>query len=95
MKKLLTSPVKMNLNELENQHYQLALKCIAPISLNLLAVKVDEYPESFLEWCKQLYKILKNKFNQSTINTINNQTQNSAPTITNNDESDSDDEDIT
>jgi len=63
MKKLLTSPVKMNLSELENQHYQLALKCIAPISLNLLAVKVDEYPESFLEWCKQLHKICQKDIN--------------------------------
>jgi len=63
MKKLLTSPVKMNLNELENQHYQLALKCIAPISLNLLAVKVEEYPESFLDWCKQLHRICQHDIN--------------------------------
>ena len=55
----------------------------------------DSFGYTIKQGCKQLYKILKNKFNQSTINTINNQTQNSAPTITNNDESDSDDEDIT
>ena len=55
----------------------------------------DSFGYTIKQGCKQLYKILKNKFNQSTINTINNQIQNSAPTITNNDESDSDDEDIT
>ncbi|MCF6437520.1 MULTISPECIES: hypothetical protein [Pseudoalteromonas] len=63
MKKLLISPSKMALGEQESQIYQNILKQATEISLNLMAVKVDNHPEDFLLWCYELLDIAKNRIN--------------------------------
>ncbi|MEI8617457.1 hypothetical protein P4S63_09640 [Pseudoalteromonas sp. B193] len=47
MKKLLISPSKMTLGEQENQIYQNILKQSSELSLNLMAVKVENHPDDF------------------------------------------------
>ncbi|MEW6999539.1 hypothetical protein AADZ86_17760 [Colwelliaceae bacterium BS250] len=63
MRKLLTSPAKMSLGSLENQIYQNVLKYVADIALNLMAVKVENHPEDFVSWCKELHKLCKHGVN--------------------------------
>lgn len=63
MRKLLSSPVNMALSDAENAIYQNALKYIAEISLNLMAVKVTEYPDDFLGWSNTLLDVCRNKIN--------------------------------
>jgi len=57
MKKLLTSPVKMALSDAENVIYQNILKHATELSLNLMAVKVENRPEDFLGWCYELHRL--------------------------------------
>lgn len=61
------SPVKMNLSGIENQYYQAALKSISEISLNLMAVKVESQPDSFINWCKQLHQICRHDVNRELL----------------------------
>ncbi|KAF7772389.1 hypothetical protein PCIT_a2451 [Pseudoalteromonas citrea] len=63
MKKLLISPSKMALGEQESQIYQNILKQATEISLNLMAVKVEQHPEDFLSWCYELHDVAKNRIN--------------------------------
>ena len=63
MRKLLSSPVNMALSDAENAIYQNALKYIAEISLNLMAVKVTEHPDDFLGWSNTLLDVCRNKIN--------------------------------
>ncbi|WP_440054809.1 hypothetical protein ACSLBF_01155 [Pseudoalteromonas sp. T1lg65] len=63
MKKLLISPSKMALGEQESQIYQNILKQATEISLNLMAVKVENHPEDFLGWCYELLDVAKNRIN--------------------------------
>ncbi len=63
MRKLLTSPAKMSMGNTEDTIYQNALKYIADLSLNLMAVKVNHHPEDFLGWCKTLHRICKHDIN--------------------------------
>ncbi|CAH9064386.1 hypothetical protein PSECIP111951_03337 [Pseudoalteromonas holothuriae] len=63
MKKLLISPSQMALGEQESQIYQNILKQATEISLNLMAVKVENHPEDFLQWCYELQDIAKNRLN--------------------------------
>lgn len=63
MKKLLISPSQMALGEQETQIYQNILKQATEISLNLMAVKVEQHPEDFLGWCYELYDVAKNRIN--------------------------------
>ncbi|TMP80489.1 hypothetical protein CWB73_10635 [Pseudoalteromonas phenolica] len=63
MKKLLISPSKMALGEQESQIYQNILKQSTEISLNLMAVKVENHPEDFLGWCYELLDVAKNRIN--------------------------------
>ncbi|NOU52943.1 hypothetical protein HG263_20795 [Pseudoalteromonas sp. JBTF-M23] len=63
MKKLLISPSKMALGEQESQIYQNILKQATEISLNLMAVKVENHPEDFLLWCYELLDVAKNRLN--------------------------------
>lgn len=63
MRKLLSSPVQMGLSEAENTLYQNILKYAAELSLNLLAVKVEERPENFLAWCEELYLLCRDGIN--------------------------------
>ncbi len=56
---------------------------------------IEHIFDLFGDILKQYYKYTKGKLSQNAINIANNQSQNSASTITNNDESDTDDEDIT
>jgi len=67
MRKLLTAPAKMNLTEQENLIYQNALKFITDISLNLMAVKVENHPQDFLGWCHELLSICQNGVNQDLL----------------------------
>ena len=63
MKKLLTSPVQMNLTDTQNQYYQQVLKYVAELSLNFMAVKVVTYPENFLDWCQEFHRICQEDLN--------------------------------
>ncbi len=63
MKKLLTSPSKMALPEIESGIYQNILKQATDISLNLMAVKVTNHPEDFLGWCFELLDVAKRRIN--------------------------------
>ncbi len=67
MRKLLSSPVKMALNESENAIYQSALKHIAEITLNLMAVKVENRPDDFLGWCSELIDVCRNRINMNLL----------------------------
>jgi hypothetical protein len=61
MKKLLISPSKMTLGEQENQIYQNILKQSSELSLNLMAVKVENHPDDFLPWCYELLNASKDR----------------------------------
>ncbi len=63
MRKLLTSPAQMSLSEAEDQTYQNALTQATEISLNLMAVKVENRPEDFNGWCHELIDICTNRIN--------------------------------
>lgn len=63
MRKLLSSPVQMALSETENTLYQNILKHAAELSLNLMAVKVENRPDNFLAWCEELYSLCQHKLN--------------------------------
>jgi len=63
MKKLLSLPVKLSLSEAENQIYQNFLKYVPPLSLNLMAVKVENRPDDFLGWCGELIRLCREDIN--------------------------------
>ncbi len=63
MKKLLISPSKMTLGEQENQIYQNILKQSSELSLNLMAVKVENHPDDFLPWCYELLNASRDRMN--------------------------------
>ena len=67
MRKLLSSPVKMALSEAENASYQNALKHVTEISLNLIAVKVENRPDDYLGWCKELIDVCRNRVNMDLL----------------------------
>lgn len=67
MKKLLTSPSKMSLPAHELAIYQNILKLVAPLSLNLLAVKVTDKPEDFIGWCNELIDVCDNRINMDLL----------------------------
>ena len=67
MRKLLTSPVKMSLGQTEHQIYENILKYVADLALNLMAVKVENHPEDFLSWCKELHHLCKYKLNMDLL----------------------------
>lgn len=63
MRKFLTAPVKMGLSDSENIIYQQVLKHVTDISLNLMAVKVEERPDDFTSWCRELHRLCADKLN--------------------------------
>jgi hypothetical protein len=63
MRKLLTSPNAMSLSATEQTIYQNALSLVADLSLNLMAVKVENHPDNFLNWCRELYRICLHDIN--------------------------------
>jgi len=67
MRKLLSSPVKMALSDAESAIYQNALKHITEITLNLMAVKVENRPEDFLSWCTELVDVCRNRINMDLL----------------------------
>ncbi|MCP4991284.1 MAG: hypothetical protein GY928_36110 [Colwellia sp.] len=67
MRKLLSSPVKMALSESESAIYQNSLKHIAELTLNLMAVKVENRPEDFLGWCSELIDVCRNRINMDLL----------------------------
>ena len=67
MRKLLSSPVKMPLSENENFIYQNILKYVPDLSLNLMAIKVNEHPEDFLGWCHELLKLSRDSINMDLL----------------------------
>lgn len=64
MRKLLTSPVKMALSDAENTIYQNILEYATELSLNLMAVKVTNHPDDFLNWSAELLRITNQDLNQ-------------------------------
>ena len=69
MKKLLISPSKMALGEQESQIYQNILKQSSELSLNLMAVKVENHPEDFLGWCYELLSASRDRINYDLLET--------------------------
>lgn len=67
MKKLLSLPVNMSLSEAENQIYQNFLKYVPPLSLNLMAVKVENHPDNFFEWCRELIRLCREDLNMDLL----------------------------
>lgn len=67
MRKLLSSPLKMALSDAESAIYQNALKHITEITLNLMAVKVENRPEDFLSWCTELVDVCRNRINMDLL----------------------------
>lgn len=67
MRKLLSSPVKMALSEAESASYQNALKHVTEITLNLMAVKVENRPEDYLGWCTELIDVCRNRINMDLL----------------------------
>ncbi len=67
MRKLLSSPVKMALNEAESASYQNALKHISEITLNLMAVKVENRPDDYFGWCVELIDVCRNRINMNLL----------------------------
>jgi hypothetical protein len=67
MRKLLSSPAKMALSDAENSIYQKSLIHAADISLNLMAVKVNNHPENFLEWCIELLGVCNQGVNRDLL----------------------------
>ncbi|MEW6981682.1 hypothetical protein AAD001_03400 [Colwelliaceae bacterium 6471] len=63
MRKLLSSPLKMNLSDSDNINYQNILKHVPDILLNLMAIKVENRPENFLDWCNELLRLCKHQLN--------------------------------
>lgn len=63
MRKMISSPAKMPLSEVENQIYQKVLNLLPDIMLNLMAVKVNSYPTDFAPWCAELYRICDEDIN--------------------------------
>jgi len=53
----------MALGEQESQIYQNILKQASEISLNLMAVKIENHPEDFLGWCYELLSASKDRIN--------------------------------
>jgi len=54
----------MSLSASETAIYQKILLEVAPLSLNLMAVKVTDHPEEFNGWCLQLLDVCLNKINR-------------------------------
>lgn len=63
MRKLLTAPVKMPLTDSENQSYQTILKHAQDLSLNLMAIKVENRPDDYLGWCEEFYRLCSQELN--------------------------------
>ena len=53
----------MALGEQESQIYQNILKQSSELSLNLMAVKVENHPEDFLGWCYELLSASRDRIN--------------------------------
>jgi hypothetical protein len=67
MRKLLTSPNAMSLSSTEQSIYQNALSYVADLSLNLMAVKVENHPEDFLNWSRELHSICLHGVNRELL----------------------------
>ncbi len=63
MKKLLISPSQMALGDQEGRIYQNILKQASELSLNLMAVKIENHPEDFLGWCYELLNASRDRIN--------------------------------
>lgn len=67
MRKLLTSPAQMSLGQTEHVIYENVLKYVADLALNLMAIKVENRPEDFLSWCKEMHHLCKHKINMDLL----------------------------
>ena len=57
----------MSLSTIEQTIYQNALSFVADLSLNLMAVKVENHPDNFLNWCRELYRICLHEVNRDLL----------------------------
>jgi hypothetical protein len=57
----------MALSDAENSIYQKSLTYIADLSLNLMAVKVDNHPTDFLSWCTELLSLCHQGINRDLL----------------------------
>lgn len=57
----------MSLSTIEQTIYQNALSYVAELSLNLMAVKVENHPDNFLNWCRELHRICLHDVNRDLL----------------------------
>ena len=57
----------MSLSATEQTIYQSALSFVADLSLNLMAVKVENHPDNFLNWCGELHRICLHDVNRDLL----------------------------
>lgn len=67
MIKFITSPQDMRLSDVEEVQYEQILELVTEVSLNLMAVKVEERPDDFLAWCIALHKYVKFGINRDLL----------------------------
>lgn len=70
MKNLLISPSKMSLSAPQSAIYQKILEQVAPLSLNLMAVKIENQPQDFLAWCHELLDVCVNRINRELMDEV-------------------------
>lgn len=63
MRKLLIAPSNMTLSSVESNIYQNILNQATELSLNLMAIKVENRPTEFLDWCQELLTLIDEKLN--------------------------------
>lgn len=54
----------MSLSSAQSAIYQKILEQVAPLSLNLMAVKIESRPDDFLGWCYELLDVCVNRINR-------------------------------
>jgi len=70
VKNLLISPSKMSLSAPQSAIYQKILEQVAPLSLNLMAVKIENQPQDFLAWCHELLDVCVNRINRELMDEV-------------------------
>ena len=60
----------MSLSTPQSAIYQKILEQVAPLSLNLMAVKIENQPQDFLAWCHELLDVCVNRINRELMDEV-------------------------
>ena len=60
----------MSLSAPQSAIYQKILEQVAPLSLNLMAVKIENQPQDFLAWCHELLDVCVNRINRELMDEV-------------------------